>query len=298
MKITKKIAVLLLAIVLLLLLFTIHVVKNFPLSVSNKDKVAATIFPLHDITRNIAGSAVGVELILPAGSSPHTFDLTPKQASNLSGSRAVFAIGHGLDSWASKLVATADVEKIVVVDKGIEFLASSDTDEPGDDPHYWLSTGNAKIIAGEVRDELVVLFPEKADIFEENYLLYMGKLDALDAEIRASLSKLPNRNIAAFHNAWSYYAKEYGIRVVASFEEFPGKEPTPQYLAEFQDIVKQKGVKVLFSEPQFSTRSLEPIANDLGVSFSVLDPLGGVDGRESFEELMRYNTTQIVNALR
>ena len=276
----------------------LFLVFSHKVEIGGKGKVAATIFPVYDIVKNIAGDSIEVSLILPPGASPHTFDLSPKEAIGLWGNKAIFAIGHGLDLWTNKLSASAGIENTVILDGGISFLDSSDPDEPGEDPHYWLSVANARLMAAGVRDELSRIYPEKSEIFEKNYLMYDARLLSLDKEIRSELAGLPNRNISAFHNAWSYFAKEYGLSVAASFEEFPGKEPTPQYLAEFQNIVKNKGIKVIFSEPQFSTTPLEPIVNDLGIKISILDPIGGVAGRDSYESLMRYNTTQIVNSLK
>lgn len=316
----KKTIYLIVAVIILIVAGAL-LFRNYS-SNTNEHKVAATIFPVYDITKKIAGDEVEVILILPAGASPHTFDLTPKKARELSGSQVVFSIGYGLDNWTSNLVASGDIQKAVIVDKYIDLHEFSEEehsheeehdndehteevhhgeeehDHVGTDPHYWLTVPNAILIAQQVQKELSILYPEKSAVFERNYLAYKEQLELLDAEIRQELSSLPTKDIATFHNAWNYFSEEYGINVVATFEEFPGEEPTGQYLAEFQQKVKEGNVKAIFSEPQFSTKSLEPIARDLGVSISTLDPLGGVSSRDSFEELLRYNTNQIVNALK
>lgn len=264
------------------------------------DKVAATIFPLYDITRNIAGDSLEVVLVLPAGASPHTFDLSPGQVRSLSGSLAVFAIGHGLDDWVGSVVTSSGIGPMIVVDQNIslyEFAGDGEDEDWGVDPHYWLSVPNAMLIAEQIRDELSEIYPDRRDLFERNFTTYKEKLDMLDAEIRGRLSALSTRKIATFHNGWGYFAQEYGLEVVATFEEYPGEEPTAQYLASFQNRIREEGVSVIFAEPQFSTIALAPIAQDLGVTISVLDPLGGIPGRESYEELMRNNTDTIIQAL-
>lgn len=275
---------------------------------SPPNKVAATIFPLYDIVRNISGDEIETVLLLTPGASPHTFDLSPKEVRALSGSAALFTIGHGLDNWAIKIGQSVGINDIYVVDKNIElmdFEEHEDEDEHKDeteheeyenDPHYWLSVGNALIIAEQVKNELSDKFPEKRALFEENFENYSIRLGALDQEIRTRLTPLDTPPIATFHNAWKYFARDYPITIAAVFEEFPGKEPTPKYINEFQEKVKRNNVKVIFAEPQFSPLALEPIAKDLGVGFSELDPLGGVEGRETYEALMLYNVNQVIKA--
>lgn len=258
-------------------------------SLSSKPKVAATIFPLYDILKNIAGEEIEVVLLLPPGASPHTYDPTPQEVKKLAGSQALFTIGHGLDDWSKTITKSAEVKKTISVDKNIVLLDG--------DPHYWLSLPNAALIAEQIKEELATLFPEKQSKLEKNFQAYTLKLDNLAKEINAQFENLPVKKIATFHSAWAYFSRDHAINVVATFEEFPGKEPTAEYLSEFQAEIKKSGVTAIFSEPQFSTQPLEAIAKDLGVTISVLDPLGGGKGRESYESLIRYNVNQIVKAL-
>jgi zinc transport system substrate-binding protein len=273
---------------------------------SDKPKIAASIFPLYDITKNIAGGELEVVLILPPGASPHTFDPSPKEVRALSGSVILFAIGHGLDNWAFKLGESAGISEIYLVDKGIDLLdfeEDEDEDENNDeheeyenDPHYWLTVGNALIIAEQVKDELSNRFPEKNDVFEENFENYSKKLQDLDQKMKTKLTTLNNPSIGTFHNAWSYFARDYPVTIAAVFEEFPGREPTAKYISGFQEKVRSNNVRVIFAEPQFSPIALEPIAGDLSVKLSTLDPLGGAEGRDTYEALMLYNVNQIIKA--
>jgi zinc transport system substrate-binding protein len=282
---------------------------KFPKNLNtNQDKVSVTIFPIFDIVRNVAGDEVEVVLILPPGASPHTFDPTPQEIKEMVGSQAVFAVGHGLDSWVSKISESAGVEKTIIVDKNINLTTFELDDEDGShvsgelltnfNPHYWLSVKNANQIAGQVRDELVLLFPDKQVEITSNYKKYIARLNLLDSQITEELSELDSLDIATFHNAWWYFAKDYDINIVATFEEFPGEAPTAVYLKNFQEDIRESETKVIFAEPQFSTSPLEPIANDLGVSISTLDPIGGVNQRATYEDLMRYNLNQIVRDLK
>ena len=94
-------------------------------AVRDEEKVAVTIFPLFDIVKNIAGDQVAVELILPPGASPHTHDPLPSETLALTGSRVLFAIGHGLDNWSETIAKSANIEKVIVVDRNISLIDST-----------------------------------------------------------------------------------------------------------------------------------------------------------------------------
>lgn len=273
-----------------------------------QNKVVTTIFPIYDIASNIAGETIDVELILPPGASPHTFEPTPQDIRLLQNSQALFYIGHGLDNWALDIAKAADITNTITVDKYVELHNSEHNhgeteqtdglnDEQQQDPHYWLTVHNANSIARLIFEELQKTFPQYEQELETNYKRYLEDLTMLDQEIRNELAKLESNKIAIFHGAWDYYAEEYGLEIVATFEEFPGKEPSTTYVADFQESIIQNNIRAIFSEPQFSTAALQPIATDLGVTISILDPIGGTKNRDSYRNMMRYNTQQIINAL-
>lgn len=272
--------------------------------------VAATIFPLYDIARNVAGGAVEVALILPPGASPHTFEPTPRLAAELGTVKAVYMIGHGLDEWASGVVPeTADK---VVVDRGIAIMSEEDRhragtvfrdeedehedeDEHGEtDPHYWLAVPNAMLIARNVAGDLIARFPEHEAAFRRNLESYLRELELLDRELRDSLSELRNRKMITLHDAWYYFAVAYRLDVVGTFEPTAGREPSARYLAALTDAVRSSGTRALYSEPQLAAQGLAPFARDNGLAIVEIDPLGGVPGRDTYVKLMKENVRRIV----
>jgi ABC-type Zn uptake system ZnuABC Zn-binding protein ZnuA len=257
--------------------------------------LAATIFPLFDIVRHVAEPAAEVTLMLPPGASPHTFEPTPSQVRALAGARVVFVIGHGLDDWAARLARSTGAARVVVVDRGVALRREADGTV---DPHYWLAPANAKAIARTVAGELEGLVPARRSDIQSALTRYLGQLDAVEAEIRGILADLPTRRIATFHDAFGYFAEAFGLEVAAVFEPYPGREPGPRFVAEFQRRVRASGVRTLFAEPQLSLDPLRPLARDLGVTLSVLDPLGGVSGRDTYLELLRFNARQVAAAVR
>jgi zinc transport system substrate-binding protein len=275
-------------------------------------KVAATIFPLYDIIKNVVGDKVEVIEILPPGASPHTFDIRPQQVLQLRGARIVFRIGHGLDDWTDAIVEVLPNVKRVVVDKGVRLIeagaeehSTPEEEGHGDEghshagvnPHYWLSISNGKTIARNVAEEIIRLDPPNEGYYRTNLKAYEVKLDAAKQEIESRLRNLPNKKIITFHDAWPYYAEEFGLEIVGSFEPFPGKQPTPRYLAELQKKIQGNNVKALFSEPQLSSETIGALANDMGLKLYVLDPEGGSEGRESYIGLLKHNADIIAEAL-
>jgi zinc transport system substrate-binding protein/manganese/iron transport system substrate-binding protein len=258
-------------------------------------KVAATIFPLYDIVRQVAGSVAEVVLVLPPGASPHTFEPTPVSVRALSGADVLFIVGHGLDDWAARLARGAGVTRLMPVDAGIALRRTHETRGPVD-PHYWLSAPNAKMIARSVGAELGRLAPDRRTEIAHSLAVYLARLDATDAEVRRLLAGLSTRRIATFHDAFGYFADAYGLEVAATFEPYPGQEPSPQFVVEFQKKIRAAHVRVVFTEPQLSVDALRPIARDLGVTLAVLDPLGGLPGREGYVELLLFDARAVAAA--
>lgn len=252
---------------------------------SEKPTVAATIFPLYDIVKNIAGNNIDVFLILPPGASPHTFEPTPTILREVEKSQTVFAIGYGLDDWTKNLVD--DQQKILVVDDGIKLREN--------DPHYFLTGVNAIQISKNIADSLSKTFPEFANEISRNAKNYQNQLQQMDEEIAIIFQNLtPNtQSLITFHDAWYYFADAYGLTIAGAFEPTAGREPTPQYLAELSDTIKKTGVKIIYAEPQFSTRGMEAFLKDHNISIATIDPEGGGEESTSYIEMMLSNARTI-----
>jgi zinc transport system substrate-binding protein/manganese/iron transport system substrate-binding protein len=262
-------------------------------------KVAATVFPLYDITRQVAGPAAEVVLVLPPGASPHTFEPTPTNVRGLDGASVLFVVGHGLDDWAARLARGAGVPRLMPVDDGIALRRVDDAHADASvDPHYWLSAANGKLIARTVAAELERLAPEKGAEIHASLASYLARLDVADAEIRRLLADMPTRRIATVHDGFRYFADAYALEVAAVFEPYAGLEPSPGFVIEFQRKIRASGVRMVFTEPQLSIGALRAIARDLGVTLGVLDPLGGLPGREGYIDLLLFDARTVAAAAR
>ncbi len=261
-----------------------------------KLKVAATIFPLTDIVKNIGGDKVAVVTIMPPGASPHTFEVRPKTVEEAMGAKILFKIGAGLDDWVEGVTGAMDKKpEIVDLSQDVKLRKLPDGSV---DPHYWLSLENGYVITKTVAKKLSALDPDNKRYYSQNMLNYLRKLGDANAELKKMFVNLPDRKFVTFHEAWFYFAQAYNLDVVAAFEPFPGKEPTPDFIASFTKTIKQNNVKVLFTEPQFSTEVVKQLAKDIGIKLEVLDPIGGTSPEtDSYISMIKTNANTIYNAL-
>ena len=159
--------------------------------------VATTIFPLTDIVQQVGGDHVHVVQLIAPGASPHSATLTPQQLADAQQAKALFVIGHGLDTWVADAVSRTTTLPTVTVDRGItlrHFGANQASDPDVDathragadsfDPHYWLTVPNAAQIAQTIADELVAVDPEHAQQYQDNLKSYQQQLTAAEAEFQ------------------------------------------------------------------------------------------------------------------
>ena len=273
-------------------------------------KVATTIFPLYDLVRQVAGPSVEVILLVPPGTSEHTFTVKPGTIRAITGCTATFAIGYGLDDWVARWAREVGVPRTIVVDAGIPLrrgysephsdghAGSHTKSQEAVDPHYWLAIPHASRMVQNIANALAQFDPPAQADYQQRAAVYLEQLHRADGEIRRRLMDLPRREIATFHQAFDYFAEAYGLTVVAVFEPVPGKEPGPRYVEAFQRQVRTHKLRTVFIEPQRSEAALRGLTQDLGITLRKLDPLGGSQGVESYIAMMQFNAAQIAAALR
>lgn len=257
-----------------------------------KIKVAATIFPIGDIARQIGREMTEVIVILPPQANPHTFEFRPHMIRKLEHVRAIFVVGHGFDDWLIGAYESLPQARKVMVGEGVQLI-----DEQGVDPHYWLSISTAKVIARNIANALATLYPERRETFEVNVKSYVGVLEETDREIERLFADLETRKMVTYHNAWRYFAKDYGLQIVGTVEHPTGGEPTPKHLMELAKSIQESEIKVLFLEPTASRSVAESFAQDFGLKLYELDPIGGPFETSSYHGMTLENARVIQKAL-
>lgn len=267
---------------------------------NDRPVIATTIFPVYDITKNIAGDEFDIVLILPVGANPHTFEPTPSIVREVQNAKVFFKIGYGIDDWVDGLASQANTNRSIDTGEAettIQRLSDGIVLRTADgaiDPHYWLSIPNAKIMAKNITATLTETYPEFTSDFQSNLESYLRELEIVDIYSHAQSDFIANKNIVTMHDAWYYFADEYSLNIVGTFEPASGKEPTPQYLANLLLAVQASGVPTIYSEPQSSEVAFMSFAKDNSLKIAELDDIGGVPGRMSYIDLIKYNVQTFV----
>jgi ABC-type Zn uptake system ZnuABC Zn-binding protein ZnuA len=272
--------------------------QSSPLSPDDDMLVVASILPLADFARQVGGDHIRVETLVPPGASPHTYELTPAQLKAISQACLLVLNGVGLEYWADDIVSTASNPALVIVNTsdGLTIIASNEHGTNGN-PHVWLSLRNAIHQVEMIRDALVQADPGGKDDYLANADRYIGELQSLDRDIRVAVSKFSSHEFIAFHAAWAYFARDYGLEQAAVIEATPGKEPSPAEIAEIINTARVIEAKAIFAEPQFSSKAAEVIAEESGAQVLFLNPLGQPPDY-SYIDLVRYNLGEISKALK
>lgn len=262
---------------------------------NKKLRVLTTIAPLYSFAKNITGDAASVENLLPSGTAPHEYSLSPGDLIKIAQAQIIIKNGIGLETWLDKLISdqsSSSGGKPIVVD------SSSSINVINSDPHIWLSPRNAIIQVKNITESLIKADPVNRSIYRKNADDYLKRLEDLDREIMAIIGKIEKKEFVPLHSAFLYFAKDYGLRQAAVIQEFPDKEPTPGHIADVINIIRTHNIKFIFSEPGVSSKIVEMIARDLKLQVFTLDTLEtGILSPEWYEERMRANVEVLKTAL-
>lgn len=279
-------------------------------------KIAASIYPVGDIVKEIVKEKADVIIIVKPGESPHTFVPKPSDMKYIAKADLFFKVGLGLEYWSKKVVNGSGNKKLKEVELSKDIKNLIKDENYGEDkkteknskhhnhkheeynPHIWFSPLNAIIIAERVKNEVSAIDEKNRKYYEENCKEFIKKLEKMDIDFKNRVSKFRKKEFVCFHPAYVYFERDYGIKHILSIEEFPGKEPTSQYIKKIIERIKKDKIEVIFAEPQLSMKTVNLISKETGVKIGILDPIGGVKGRESYIELMQYNFEQIERVLR
>jgi zinc transport system substrate-binding protein len=252
--------------------------------------VAVTILPQKQFVERIAGEHARIIVLVPPGASPHTHEPTPKQLEDISQASVYIKVGSGIEferAWMNKLSGINP--RMVVVDSstGIQLISGYHDDDEADaatgaqyheseekagaDPHIWLSPKNAKIMVENTYQGLARADPEHKTVYRANTDAYLKELDELDADISREISQKQIHAIMVYHPAWSYFARDYGLLQIPI--ETDGKDPSPKGIENLIRQAKEGNITVIFASLEYSTKSAEVIAKEIGGSVALVSPL-------------------------
>lgn len=251
---------------------------------TDKLSVYVSIVPQKYFVEKIGGDLVEVSIMVQPGASPATYEPKPRQMARLAGTELYFAIGVPFEKrWLDKIAAVnprmivvhteAGVEKVPMAIPGYQenngYNGQKHDHEGIKDPHIWLSPPLVMIQARNIFTALVQTDRENTRVYEENYRRFILELVRLDMQIFDLLP--PKGCFMVFHPAWGYFARAYGLEQIPV--EIEGKEPKPAQLRNLIRLAKERKIKALFVQPEFSTKSAEFVARQIGARVIPVSPL-------------------------
>ena len=245
----------------------------------DKQQLTVTIEPIKYFTEALVGDKYTVNVMVPNGTSPETYDPTPQQLVRLSKSKALFYTGYlGFEQlWMERLQENAPETTFYNLSKGIPLIQEEKeheghTHKGGIEPHIWNSPNNALVILKNIYMGLIDIDPENKDFYKENYELEKQKIASTSQHIASILNESDqSKAFMIYHPALSYFAQEYGL-IQLSIEE-GGKEPSPFHLKELIKTAKENNVKVIFIQPEFDQKNAAIIAKEIGAILVPINPL-------------------------
>lgn len=263
-------------------------------------RIVTSFYPMYidaiNITRGVDGVTV-TNMTKPQTGCLHDYQLTTEDMKTLEKADAFIVNGAGMENFLDKVIKAQKGLTVIDASRGIPLL-----EEEGEkNPHVWLSISRDIEQVKNIAEQLEEADPAHADAYAANAKAYIEKLTSLQAEMHASLDNVPHKEIVTFHEAFPYFAEEFGLKIIGVIEREPGSEPTPEELEQTIAQVKQLPVKVLFTEPQYSPSAAETIARETGAKIYELDPV--VTGEatpaamDAYLDAMRKNMEVLQQAL-
>jgi len=262
-------------------------------SAADKVKVFVSIMPHAYFVERIGGDRLDVGVLVGPGRQPHEYEPTPKQLAELASAQVLFTAGMPFEAvLARKIQASFKNLAIADTSKGVTLRAMTEEEAEtasrgkkhahgkkdahshaagAPDPHIWLDPVFAQTLAANIGETLASVDPAHADVYRKNVEAVQADLSRLDERLAAALAPLKGKAFYVYHPAFGYFADRYGLRQVPV--ELGGKEPSARRLAGLVTQARRLGIKVIFVQPQFSTKSAEKLAREIGGAVVPLDDL-------------------------
>ena len=283
--------------------------------VEDKPQIMVSLFPQYDIIRQIAQDKVEVELFLPAGSEPHSYEPSASTLMKIVEADLFVYSSDELEPWVKRLVEGNASENLIVLDasNGITLLEADhghegedeDEEELAFDPHYWLDPQNMIIMSESIRDALIEIDPENEAFYIENANSYIASLKELDSNWQDLFDRAQlNQIIYGGHFAFGYLSHRFGLEILSPYSGYaPDAEPSAQALADLMDVLAEKEINVIFYEELIDPRVARIIAEQAKVKIEVLHGAHNLNAEEmqagwTYVSIMEDNIEKLKEALR
>jgi zinc transport system substrate-binding protein len=261
-----------------------------------KVTVAAAFYPLAFVAERVGGNDVDVTNLTQPGQEPHDLSLSIKETAEIEDADLVMVL-KGFQPPVDDAVGQVATGRVLDVADVVD-LKDSTEDEGQKDPHFWHDPGLMAELTTAVAHDLAEIDPAHAASYHANAQELVAELDQLTSDYEQGLRGCARDTIVVSHDAFAYLGR-FGLQVESIAGLSPDAEPTPADLARLQELIRTEGITTVFSERLVSPRLAQTLADDLGVTTAVLDPIEGLTDQtadENYVSLMLANLTALEEA--
>ncbi|MFO8054694.1 MAG: zinc ABC transporter substrate-binding protein [Bacteroidales bacterium] len=260
---------------------------NKEAAVADQKKIVnVSVLPLKYFIEEMAGEFVEVNVMVPAGASPATYEPSPRKVQKLKKSDAYLRIEplSFEQAWMSRFQANNKAMKLYYLARNIELLEQDDHKHESDedhhcqgedaelaDPHIWVSPSTVLPMIKNIERALVDLYPGQEAEIEKNYQKLKLQVEKKDQFVRAEVAQMENKSFVIFHPALGYLARDYGLNQMVI--ENQGKEPSSRQMHKIIEKARKHDVSSVLAQKHFDMRNAKTIAKELGVKVNVINPL-------------------------
>ncbi|WP_139194286.1 metal ABC transporter substrate-binding protein [Bacillus sp. MUM 13] len=257
---------------------------------NGKLKIVTTFYPMYDFAKNIAGNNASVKILIPAGVEPHDWEPSTKDLIDIQNADVFIYNGASMENWVNKVLQSINQKNLTVIEasKGLPLAdgkGEGDSNVQSLDPHVWLDPALAKKEAENIYRGLVKKDPAHKKDYEKNYLAFSKKLNVLDANFKKTAKHAKRKEFVTQHTAFSYLAKQYGLKQIAVAGLSPDQEPSLKGLEEIANEVQKRHIKTVFFETLTSPKVAHTLAKEVHAKTDVLNPLEGLTDKEQKQGL-------------
>lgn len=291
--------------------------------------VYASTFALKSIAEEIGGDRVRVEMVIPPGADPHTYEPTSRQMTQIAEADLFLTVGHDLEPYVESMekslanenvtfVKTAEDVSLLDADKTVhvhgEDEHAHEEDEHGHeaedahghshgqyDPHVWLDPMNAVSMAEAVEASFADQAPDYKDEFADRLSAFKAEAETLDAELQAAVDAGSKKQLLVTHAAYGYLAERYGFEQLPIAGLTPSEEPSQQALKRVIEEARAHDLTHIAFEDTVTPKVAEVVKNEIGaeaVTIYNLESVTKEQMEQSYFDLMRENVNALEIALK
>lgn len=261
-------------------------------------KILTSFLPVYIFTKNIVGNrtAVHVEILMPADVSPHDYHMRPSDMMKVEEADYVIINGLGLEDFMRDALAKHRSRgTLLESSRGLPLIKAGE-DRHGHEhegefnPHTWVSPKMALLQVDNIKEFLIRIDPAGEREYIANARRYKDELESIYRELTEIVQNLPEKRIVTYHNAFDYLARDTGMEIAAVVYSTPEENPSAAEVASLIEMMKERRIRTVFTEPQFSGRLIQTIARETGAGVYVLDPVATGNAEiDYYEKAMRRN---------